>query len=197
MQPEERYLTIAKQRLRTWVYGNLKTKAPCIVLLHGGLDCLETWKDFPNQLALQTGLPVVAYERFGHGKSGRLRERRQADYRHHEAEVVLPEVLKLLGLDQVILVGHSDGAAMALMAVASLVDKVKGVCAIAPPLVPEKTVRDGILVAIDEYEKGNLADKLRVFHGESTDALFYGWAKAWLSKEFDQWSCAKDRKSVV
>ena len=196
MDAVERYLTIANQPLRTWVYGDLKANSPCLVLLHGGLDCLETWKDFPHQLALTTGLPVVAYERFGHGKSGQLSGHRQADYRHDEAEVVLPEVLRLLGLEQVVLVGHSDGAAIALMAAASLTEKVMAVCAIAPPLVPEETVREGIRVAVRDYEQGNLADKLKVFHGEATDALFYGWAKAWLSEGFDQWSCAKELQGI-
>ena len=53
-------------------------------------------------------------------------------------------------------------------------------------------VRSGITEAIREYEDGNLAKKLEPFHGDATDALFYGWARAWISNEFDDWSCAEE-----
>lgn len=196
MDKKESYLSIDKQLLRTWVYGEIDPEKTCIVLLHGGLDSLDTWKGFPEELALQTQLTVIAYERFGHGKSGRLTKHRESGYRHHEAEIVLPEVINAFGLKRVILVGHSDGAAISLMAAASLPETVVAVCAIAPPLVPEKTVRDGIVEAIREYENGGLANKLKKFHGEATDALFYGWAKAWLSEQFDDWSCAKELQRI-
>jgi len=154
------------------------------------------WKKFPVELATSTGLAVVVYERFGHGKSGQLTELRERDYRHHEAEKVLPEVLKALELEKVILVGHSDGGAMALIAASFLNKQVLGICAISPPLVIDKLVCDGIEEAIKQYEKGSLARRLKVFHGDATDALFYGWAKPWLSDEFKDCSWSSDIKKV-
>ncbi|ORU89988.1 MAG: hypothetical protein A6F71_03205 [Cycloclasticus sp. symbiont of Poecilosclerida sp. M] len=82
------------------------------------------------------------------------------------------------------------------MAAATLHDGVLGVCAKAPPLVPEKKVREGIVDAIKDYEGDDLAKKLKVFHSEATDTLFYGWAKAWISKEFDDWSCEKELQDI-
>ncbi len=166
------------------------------MLLHGGLDCIEMWKDFPIELAQASGLAVVVYERFGHGKSGKLTQQRERDYRHHEAEKVLPAVLQSLGLKKVILVGHSDGAAMALIAAPFLADQVLAVCAISPPLVVNKLVCDGIREAIKQYETGALARRLKVFHGDATDALFYGWARPWLSEEFKDCSWAEDINKV-
>jgi len=197
MQTQEIFLEVGSANLKTLIIGELEADEPCIVLLHGGLDCLETWKDFPADLASQTKLPVVAYERFGHGYSGKLTEIRKPDYRHIEAQSVLPIVLEKLGLNKVILAGHSDGAAIALLAAAFLPEKVLGVCAVAPPLAPTSTaVRDGIREAVEHFENGQLAERLRRYHGEGTEALFYGWAKAWLSKDFDNWSCDKDLGNI-
>lgn len=183
-------------RLKTLIVGELASNKPCIILMHGGLDCLATWKGYPEQLAKMTGLTVVAYERFGHGESGCLSDLRTADYRHLEANETLPAVVNKLGLDKIILVGHSDGAAMSLLAAESLQLNIIGVCAIAPPLVPDEIVRDGIVEAVKDYEEGDLAQKLRLFHGDATDALFYGWAKPWLSSEFDDWSCAEEIQAI-
>jgi len=182
--------------LRANIIGEIVPDKPVIVLLHGGLDCIEMWKNFPLELAKASGLAVVVYERFGHGKSGQLTALRERDYRHHEAEVVLPKVLKALSLNKVILVGHSDGGAMALIAASFLSDQVLAVCAISPPLVIDKLVCDGIEEAIKQYETGALARRLKVFHGDATDALFYGWARPWLSDEFKDCSWGNDIKKV-
>ncbi len=197
MQRKETVLEVGSTRLNTLIIGELAADKPCIVLLHGGLDCLETWKDFPVALSEETGLSVVAYERFGHGRSGQLTEIRKPDYRHVEAEIVLPAILEKLELKKVILVGHSDGAVMSLLGAAFLPKIVLGTCAIAPPLVPTSTiVREGIREAIEQFENGGLAEKLRRFHGEGTEGLFYGWAKAWLSEDFDGWCCEKELKKI-
>ena len=196
MKRQELSLTVDSTVLRAQIIGELTAKKPTIVLLHGGLDCIETWKNFPTELATATGLAVIVYERFGHGQSGQLTGVRASNYRHIEAEKVLPKVLKALALEHVILVGHSDGGAMALIAAAFLADQVLAVCAISPPLVIDEVVRKGIQDAVKQYEKGGLARRLKVFHGEATDALFYGWAKPWLSDECKGISWASDIRKV-
>jgi pimeloyl-ACP methyl ester carboxylesterase len=39
----------------------------------------------------------------------------QADYLHHEALTVLPRLLQGLGIENPILIGHSDGGSIALL----------------------------------------------------------------------------------
>ena len=190
-------LEIDGRQLHTFIIGELVKDEPCIVLLHGGLDCLATWKDFPLDVAKKTGLPVVAYERYGHGQSGILpSEIRDIGYRHYEAEVVLPAVLATLKLNQVILVGHSDGGAIGLLGAAHLSKMVLGVCAISPPLVAEPLVREGIKHAVEQYEHGQLAKKLSVFHGNATEGLFYSWSNTWLSSRFNAWSCESALRKI-
>jgi pimeloyl-ACP methyl ester carboxylesterase len=190
-------LNIKGYQLRAKIIGELLGNKPVIVMLHGGLDCIETWKDFPTEVAQKTGLAVVVYERFGHGQSGKLKgEIYNINYRHHEANDILLAVLQALGIRRTILVGHSDGGAMALLAAAGLPNYVLGVCAISPPLVAEMLVRKGIQNAVAQYEDGNLAKKLSAFHGDATDGLFYSWANSWLSPVFDNWSCDADLHKI-
>lgn len=193
MQKKHIKVTADNRELRAVVVGELEKDELCIVLLHGGIDCIETWKDFPSDIAELTGLPVVAYERFGHGQSGQLNgELRDINYRNHEAGVVLSGLLNGLGINKAILVGHSDGAAMALLAAAGNNKKVLGVCAISPPLVVEPIVISGIKNAVVHFESGHLAEKLKPYHGDGTEGLFYSWANTWLSDKFRDLSHDKD-----
>ena len=89
--------------------------APVLVFLHEGLGSLALWKDFPEKVSHATGCPSIVYSRYGYGKSDRLVEARGVDYMHHEALEVLPELLDALSIRKPILIGHSDGASIALI----------------------------------------------------------------------------------
>ena len=86
-----------------------------LVLLHEGLGSLSMWRDFPHVLATQTGHPVLVFSRYGYGRSSELEEPRPPYYMHHEALTVLPEVFAELGIQNPFLIGHSDGASIAIL----------------------------------------------------------------------------------
>ena len=88
---------------------------PTIVMLHEGLGSISHWKDFPTELAGHTGAGVFVYLRYGHGNSDRLQEPRSTSYMHHEAQAVLPEILRQAGIQHPLLLGHSDGASIAII----------------------------------------------------------------------------------
>src|SRR5690242_14413562 len=90
--------------------------ARTIVMLHEGLGSVAMWKQFPQRLADTTGMRVVAYSRFGYGRS----DAPPAPYcalemQEREALRVLPAFLRELKIEQPILFGHSDGASIALI----------------------------------------------------------------------------------
>ena len=88
---------------------------PTLVFLHEGLGCVALWRDFPEQLVAATGLSGFVYSRQGYGGSEPCELPRPITYMHDEGLQVLPALLAAAGIKRAILVGHSDGASIALI----------------------------------------------------------------------------------
>ena len=157
-----------------------------LVLLHEGLGSVATWKDFPDVLAMSTGHPVLVYSRYGYGRSSELTESRPPYYMHHEALAVLPEVLAELGIHEPFLIGHSDGASIAIIH-AGGGHPVKGMVLIAPHVFVEDLTIDSIATALGRFEGGGLAERLARYH-DHPQSMFHGWRDIWLKPEFRAWN---------
>ena len=131
---KEHELFAAGHRLAATTWGEIGAGCPTIVMMHGGLDCITTWKDLPQALAEASGCPVLAYDRFGYGRSERLVGGREPRYRREEAGPVLGEVLRHFGVTQALMFGHSDGGAMSVLAAAAHPELVCGVLACSPTI---------------------------------------------------------------
>src|SRR5262249_60549410 len=88
---------------------------PPLVFLHEGLGSAGLWRDFPDKVAARLGARALIYSRFGYGQSDGLLAKRTPRFMHEEALEVLPLLLDELGIDRPLLVGHSDGASIALI----------------------------------------------------------------------------------
>jgi len=97
-------------------YPGAASADPNIVLLHEGLGSAVMWGDFPGLLRDRTGLDVTCLSRAGYGNSSPPVTDRTPLYMHQEALVALPAMLKEAGISRRVLVGHSDGASIALIA---------------------------------------------------------------------------------
>jgi pimeloyl-ACP methyl ester carboxylesterase len=159
-------------------------RAP-LLLLHEGLGSVRLWKDFPAALAAATGARVVAYSRFGHGDSDPPPRPRTPRFMHEEAREVVPALFAALGIDEPILVGHSDGASIALLYAAD--HPVRAVVAMAPHVFVEEICLAEIRAARREYEVGGLRERMARHHRDP-DAAFYGWNDVWLHPDFPRWS---------
>jgi pimeloyl-ACP methyl ester carboxylesterase len=160
---------------------------PTIVMLHEGLGSIGLWRDFPARLAERTGCSVVAYSRYGYGRSDVLREKRQPDYMHREAERALPELLAHLGIDDPILFGHSDGASIALIYAGAHPAAVRALILEAPHVFVEDLSVRSIAEAKTAYATTDLPAKLSRWHADA-DATFYGWNDIWLDPRFRAWN---------
>ncbi len=157
-----------------------------LVLLHEGLGSARLWRSLPAQLADGTGRTTVAWSRHGYGGSAVVTGSRRPTYMHHEALSVLPELLAALGLDAPVLVGHSDGASIALI-YAGAGRPVSGIVAIAPHVMVEDRSVAGIREARDRFETTDLRDRLARHHLDP-EATFRGWNDVWLSPQFRDWN---------
>lgn len=167
-----------------WV-GEASGKAP-LVFLHEGLGSIRQWRDFPAKVAEATGRRALVYDRYGYGQSDVLREaRRTVRFMHDEALVALPAFLKEMQIENPVLIGHSDGASIALIH-AGAGHPVRGVVAMAPHVFIEPLCLRSIDKAAEAFEKTDFGVKLARYHRDARKT-FYGWADVWLDPEFRGW----------
>lgn len=160
---------------------------PYLVFLHEGLGSVSMWRDFPDKVARQTGARALVYSRQGHGQSGPLTGPRTPQFMHDEALIVLPALLKRLGIEQPILIGHSDGASIALIHAAQRTHNTHGVVLMAPHVFVEAMTLESIARIAETYETGDLRTRLQRHHAHVDDA-FRGWSRIWLDPRFQTWS---------
>jgi len=156
-----------------------------VVMLHEGLGSVGLWRGLPERLASVTGRRTIAFSRFGHGASDPPRRARTPSFMHEEAREVLPELLAALGVDRPALVGHSDGASIALLYAAE--HAVEALALLAPHVFVEEETLAGIRAARAAYEDGDLRARLARHHRDP-DAAFHGWCDVWLDPAFPEWN---------
>lgn len=176
----------------------VKDESCVLVFLHEALGSIGQWKSFPQQLCKAMQLNGIVYERRGHGQSSSLTEKRTNRYLHEYAWDELPELLDVIlpKEKQIILIGHSDGASIALLFAARFPQRVKAVVSMAAHVIVEDVTLKGITPAVKAYEEGKLAG-LQKYHGEKTEELFYAWAHTWNLPEFRDWNICKDIESIA
>jgi pimeloyl-ACP methyl ester carboxylesterase len=160
---------------------------PTLVFLHEGLGSIGLWRTFPADVrAALGGAATLVYSRHGYGRSVVVPEARTVDYMHREALDALPALLRQLGVAQPVLVGHSDGASIALIH-AGAGHPVAGLVVIAPHVFVEPESIVGIEAARSAFVTTDLRDKLARHH-DDVDATFRGWNDIWLSPAFRSWN---------
>ena len=173
-----------------WVGGAASGKAD-LVFLHEGLGSIRQWRDFPAKLAAATGCRALVYERYGYGQSDVLQEaRREIGFMHDEALSALPDLLRQTKIVNPILIGHSDGASIALIH-AGAGHAVRGVVAMAPHVFIEPLCLSSIRKAAQAFETTDLPARLGRYHRDARNT-FYGWADVWLDPEFEGWDIRDD-----
>lgn len=159
---------------------------PELVFLHEGLGSISHWRDFPTRVASATGCPVTVYSRYGSGTSDVLSEPRTVRYMHDEALSTLPELLSALHIHNPILIGHSDGASIAII-YAGAHDRVRGLVLLAPHVFVEELSVRSIAEAKGTFESTNLPALLARHHRDA-ERTFWGWNDIWLHPDFRSWN---------
>ena len=160
---------------------------PTLVFLHEGLGSVALWRDFPDKLAGRLGARALIYSRFGYGQSDGLAGPRTSRFMHEEALDVLPALLDEFHIERPLLVGHSDGASIALIHAAASGRPVAGLVLMAPHVFVEPETVHSIARIRATYELTDLRARLAKYHAHVDDA-FLGWADTWLRPEFLAWS---------
>jgi pimeloyl-ACP methyl ester carboxylesterase len=193
------HLEAAGQRLEARFVGASPPGAPTLVFLHEGLGSVSRWRDFPDRVCEATGRGALVYSRRGYGASDPVPAApRNVRYLHDEAYNVLPAVLDAAGLASVILVGHSDGASIALLHAAEDGEaRVRAVVALAPHLFVEDVSVESIRAIAESWKTTDLRARLERHHGANVDGAFLGWNGVWLDPGFRSWTIEREVARVT
>lgn len=181
------FLTTGGHRLDYRWIPPLRPGLPVLVLLHEALGSVELWKDFPDRLAEATGCGVLAHSRLGHGRSDPPDGPRGTDYLHREALDRLPAVLRKLGVERPVLIGHSDGASIALILAGAGTVPVGALVLMAPHVFVEDTTIAGIGAACAAWRETDMERKLARYHDDA-ERVFRDWSGIWLDPVFRDWN---------
>lgn len=186
-QGEPLWLDVPGARLEAVRYG--PASEPTLVLLHEGLGSVSAWRELPAQLAQTSGWSVLAYSRDGYGRSTPCALPRPLDYMQRHARDDLAHILDAADVDAHVLVGHSDGASIALAHAGMWpTTGLRGVVAIAPHVFVEDETIAAIEQARVDFQSGDLRRRLLRHHGDNTEHAFWGWNRAWLHPGFRSWN---------
>ena len=174
------------KRLETLSFAAVGNR-PTIVMLHEGLGSVSLWKGFPKRVARATSCGVLAYSRYGHGKSERLREKHTPAFMHHQGQVVLPALLEELGIERPILLGHSDGGSISIIYAAAAAASPRALILEAPHVFVEDLTVESIAKIRTTYQTTVLPQKLGRHH-DHVEQTFWGWNDIWLDPAFRDWN---------
>ena len=159
-------------------------QGPVLVFLHESLGSIDLWRRFPQLLAEATGCDALIYNRQGYGNSTDEALPRPYDYQEKEGAVWLPRLLDKLAIAEVVLVGHSDGGSIALIAAGAMGNRVQALITMAGHTYADHLTVAGIEEMTVRYRETGFRERLKRYHGHRTDDLFNAWRGIWLDEGF-------------
>jgi len=166
-----------------------------VAFLHEGLGSLALWRGFPEEVARRSGRRCVVYSRPGCGWSSVIPPPWPTDYLDRAAAQLL-ELLARLGIERPVLVGHSDGASIAIIAAGCGGLAVEGLVFLAPHVFVEDRSLQGVELARARYLGMDLKRRMERYHRDP-DATFWGWNGVWRSEAFRAWNIEPCLKGIA
>jgi len=190
MLTESFFVTVQGRKLEVQRINGSSAQKPAIVFLHEGLGSISAWREFPHAVVARTGHSAIVYSRYGYGNSEVFSGEREVQYMHDEALYVLPELLGKLNVSSPVLIGHSDGASIAIIyagASPSKQNPPKALILLAPHVFVEDLSIASIAAVKVAFEQTNFGEKLARYHRDPA-STFWGWNRIWLNSEFAKWN---------
>ena len=171
-----------------------RADAPVFVMLHDGLGCVANWRRFPGALAAATAWPVFAFDRWGYGRSAE-RAAFAESFMADEAGR-LGAVLDAAGVEDCVLVGHSDGGTIALLHAAENHRRIRGLITMAAHVIVDPTAAVYLGELAADLQAGTTPAWLQRFHGDRGDHLLGCWVATWTTAFAAGWDIT-DRISAI
>ena len=170
-------------------------RGPRVTLLHHATASSRNWRHIVP--ALDQRFQTLVYDRPGFGRSS-WQDDWPLDYLDRDVDDLLA-LLDALSVDRTALIGHSDGAAIALLFAARHPQRVRCVIAEAPhvtvetPRCPEAVQAFAAQVESSPALQAALARD----HGDRWLAVLQRWQRRWLDPAFWTWDVSDELAGVA
>ena len=171
----------------------LPGRAPAVVLLHHGANSLRTWDDFVPGIA--AGRRIIAYDRRGFGSSPR-----DAVFDAGLFACDADDLACLLSAHSAApahLIGHSDGATVALITAARYPNAVVSITVVSGHLRLDADLRQKLLGfgAPAGWEQATL-DQYRERHGDDWETVVGCWYELWSAGALADWDIEEELSAI-
>ena len=172
-------------------YGDLQD--PTVLLLHHGLGSIRSWR---RQIPafVKAGWQVLVYDRWGYGRSDE-RPHFQHAYLASDTEEAF-QVLQALDIEELALVGHSDGGSIALLMASDQPSRFTAMVVVAAHIYFEPMMTEGLGLIAQSALDSALIEALKREHGERAPRLIHAWVEHWRSADSQSLNML-DRLSTV
>ena len=180
------FINLQGRRICYQWYGEMQPERDTMIFLHDGLGTMKSWKQLPLAIGHATGMNAIAYDRYGYGRS---EPRKNFPFGFMEAEIpALADLLDVHSLKRVHLIGHSDGASIALLFAGQYPGRVLSVVSVAAHTFVEPRTREGIQALVTAMDHGEVPGWLKRLHHDRTEAVLQAWSRGWLGKRHTRWN---------
>ena len=179
--------------------GNFESELPLLIFLHEGMGSIELFRDFPESLCSEMKLPGVVYDRYGYGYSTGLMEDRKDDYLEKEAQYYLPLLLNTLKIQnrKLILIGHSDGASIALIYASLFPENIEFLVSIAAHVFTEEISIENAKLLEERYFKDEeFRKKISRYHFDHTESTLLAFTRTITRASFKKWNIESYLKNI-
>ncbi|NMC12461.1 MAG: alpha/beta hydrolase [Chloroflexi bacterium] len=168
---------------------------PVLIFLHHGLGSIYSWQPQIEVFA-NSGYCVIAYDRWGYGKSDYRSSLITNDFKEDLAD--LSALLDHLKIKRAALIGHSDGGTLAMYYAARFPEIIGCLVVVAAHIYVEPSMVSGILqVRKSFYENPWFRSALQHLHGDKTEQMFSNWYNGWVKMENLGWDMRQIIRSIL
>ena len=160
------HVDTAKGRLYARRWDPAGAAGAPIVLFHDSLGCVALWRDFPEQLASETGRSVVAYDRLGFGLSDPNPATLVRGFIEEEADGDFARLRDALDIGPFVAFGHSVGGGMAVNVAARHASDCRALITESAQAFAEDRTVAGVADAKRGFAEPGQLDRLKKYHGE-------------------------------
>jgi len=170
---------------KLWVESAGPDNGPVVIFLHHGLGAIRSWKEQFGFFST-AGFHVMAYDRWGHGKSDSRGHWSMPNFEQDLAD--LEAILGKLGHKRASLVGHSDGGTIAMHHAMNHPEQVTRLVLVAAHIYIEPKMNTGIQSIKHQFESDHrFRRQMRRVHADNSEPLFWGWFNNWSDPSILDW----------